>query len=142
MPLDQPLPGGLQPDRVELGELELPVAVAGHPAVGEDVAAAEEVGGLHVGDGERLEPRTAIGDDAHLPGRGTQHVEDCFLIRTQLLPVEVSQHALGRPETKLTAFRPQAHPQPFEHRDQLCGIHLSSSQVGRARVLTESTPPS
>ncbi len=112
VPLDQAIPGTLQPVDVERIELELAIGVTGNAAVSVRCAATEQVGGLNLGQRERVVALGRLGDDVGEPV-APYVVEDHVLLIAQQLQALAAHDAARRSEAQLTGLLPQCDSEHF-----------------------------
>jgi hypothetical protein len=120
------VPGRLQAVRVQGGEAEFAVPVAADAAVGERVAPAEQVRGLHVGERERFVPvlRARHGDRS---GGVAQRGDHLVAVRPQRGPALVGEHPGRCAEPDLAVVLPQVDAEPGQLDDEVVPGHIAPS---------------
>ncbi len=143
VPGDQPIPRRGQAVGVEFGVAHLDVDMAGDAAGTEGVAAAEQVGGLHVGERERFEAARIVAYQLDLIA--AQQVEHGVLVGFQRRQQLGGEHPLRGAVTQAVVLGPQFHPRLGQGGHEvgggmrlLAGHGWGSSMVGR--VGTSATP--
>ncbi len=138
-------PGALQAPRVQLGTGQLAVAVAGDAPEREDVAPAEQVGGLHVGEREGLVPLLGPGRQQRREGGAAERLDHRLPVGAERREPGLRHDAPGGAVAQLPGLLPDPGAGALELGDQVDRGHTipSSNSPCRSRspAISAARPP-